>query len=69
MLPPEVPAERIASLRRAFDAAMKDPALIADARKVGVDTDPLGGEAIRKLMLDIDAVPQATIDRLRKLTE
>ena len=32
-LPPGVPAERVALLRKAFEAAMKDPALLAEAKK------------------------------------
>ena len=69
MLPPDVPAARIEGLRRAFDATMKDPQFVIDAKKVGVDVDPLGGEAIVRLIAEIDAVPQPVIDRLRKLIE
>ena len=58
MLPPEVPAARVEGLRSAFDAAVKDPQFIADARKICVDVDPLGGEAIVRMMAEIDAVPQ-----------
>lgn len=67
MLPPEVPAERVKALQAAFDATMKDAAFIADAKKIGIDVSPLGGEAIRKIIRDIDAVPQDVIDRLREL--
>src|SRR5262249_47078670 len=34
--PPGVPADRLAALRRAFDAAMKDPELLADAQRINV---------------------------------
>ncbi|MDB5650208.1 MAG: family tricarboxylate transporter, receptor protein [Hyphomicrobiales bacterium] len=67
LLPPEVPRARVALLRAAFDATMKDPAFIADAQKIGIDVDPLGGPEIEKVMKDIDSVPQDVIDRLRKL--
>ena len=69
MLPPDVPSARIAGLRAAFDATMKDARFIADAKKVGVDVDPLGGDAIERLSAEIDAMPQPVIDRLRKLIE
>ena len=69
MLPPEVPAARIATLRRAFDALVKDPQFIADCKRVGVDVEPLSGEAIARIVAEIDAVPQPVIDRLRKLME
>src|SRR5436190_9177233 len=45
-LPPDVPAERVAALRRAFDATMRDGAFIADAAKLQFDVDPLTGEQV-----------------------
>ena len=38
MAPPGVPAPRVAALRAAFDATMKDPALLADAAKANATT-------------------------------
>ena len=35
-VPPEVPAERVAALRKAFDETMKDADLLADARSSGL---------------------------------
>ena len=69
VLPPGVPEDRVRALREGFDATMKDPAMIAEAKRFGIDIDPLGGDAIAQLMRDIDAVPQPVIDRLRKLIE
>ncbi len=67
LLPPDVPADRVKALQTAFDETMKDPRFIADAHKIGIDVSPLGGEAIKKIMADIDAVPEDVIERLRKL--
>jgi tripartite-type tricarboxylate transporter receptor subunit TctC len=39
--PPDVPAERLQALRRAFDATMQDPEYLAEAKKVFQDIDPL----------------------------
>jgi len=51
--PQNVPAERIAALRAAFDATMKDPEFLADAEKQRMTVTPMtGGEveaAIKKL--------------------
>ena len=44
--PPEVPADRLAALRQAFDATMKDPEFLADARQQNLDIDPVGGDEI-----------------------
>ena len=48
-LPPNVPADRVQALRRAFDA-MKDPAYLAEADKLKIDVDPLTGEQVGALV-------------------
>jgi tripartite-type tricarboxylate transporter receptor subunit TctC len=40
---PDVPAERLAALRAAFDAAIKDPALIKEAEQAQQDISPTTG--------------------------
>jgi tripartite-type tricarboxylate transporter receptor subunit TctC len=67
LLPPEVPAARVKTLRAAFDATMLDKGFIADAEKIGIEVSPLGGPEIEKVMAEIDAAPQDVIDRLRQL--
>ena len=65
-LPPDVPAERVRALRRAFDATMKDPAFIADAQKLQLELSPMTGEAMQALVADLARTPPAIIDRVRK---
>ncbi len=67
LLPPEVAPERVKMLQDSFEALMKDPQFIDDAKKIGVDVDPVGGEDIRKLLTQIDSVPQDIIDRLAQI--
>ena len=43
--PPELPADRLQTLREAFDAMVKDPEFLADIQKLNVELDPLPGEA------------------------
>jgi tripartite-type tricarboxylate transporter receptor subunit TctC len=69
MMPPDVPPDRVKMVRAAFDAAMKDPQLIADAKKFGIDIDPVSGEDIAKIITELDALPQPVVDRLRKLLD
>jgi tripartite-type tricarboxylate transporter receptor subunit TctC len=48
--PPGVPAERIAVLRAAFDATMRDPEFLAEAQRFRMELDPLSADEIgRKL--------------------
>jgi tripartite-type tricarboxylate transporter receptor subunit TctC len=61
--PPGVPADRIAALRRAFDATMKDEAFLAEAKKSGMDLDPFSGEEIEARIRALYATPPAIIER------
>jgi tripartite-type tricarboxylate transporter receptor subunit TctC len=67
MAPPEVPTERLAALRAAFDATMKDTQFLEEAQRIGLDVSPLGGDGITKLIQQVQATPQVVVDRLREL--
>src|ERR1035438_9184000 len=41
--PPGVPAARLMALRNAFEATMKDPEFLADAKRQGLDVRPVTG--------------------------
>jgi tripartite-type tricarboxylate transporter receptor subunit TctC len=68
-LPPGVPAERVAALRRAFDAALKDPALLAEADKSKIEIDPLPGEEVAELVKQVSATPPDVVARVRAALE
>jgi tripartite-type tricarboxylate transporter receptor subunit TctC len=68
-LPPDVPVERVAALRRAFDATMKDPAFMAEAAKLNFDVDPLTGEAVQALVAELTATPREIVARVRSALE
>lgn len=55
-LPPGTPRDRVMILRRAFDAAMKDPELLAEA-KGKFDIAPVSGEEVERLVADIAKLP------------
>ena len=61
---PDVPAARVKVLRDAFDATMKDPALLAQAAKQGLDIGPASGEELQKVVADMLAMPKAVTSRL-----
>jgi tripartite-type tricarboxylate transporter receptor subunit TctC len=64
-MPPNVPPERVAAIRRAFDAAMKDKELLAEADKLKIEIDPLSGERVAGLIADIYKTPAETVARVR----
>src|SRR5882672_8903330 len=68
-LPPDVPAERVAALRRAFDATMRDEAFIAEAAKLQFDVDPLTGEQVQVLVAQLAATPREVVARVRAALE
>jgi tripartite-type tricarboxylate transporter receptor subunit TctC len=55
--PPDLPAERIALLRRAFDATMQDPMLRADAAAMKLAVNSISGEQVQALIRQIYATP------------
>lgn len=67
VLPPDVPAERVSALQSAFEATMKDPAYLADARRIRLDVNWLGSRDITAQIRQIQETPQALVDRLREL--
>jgi tripartite-type tricarboxylate transporter receptor subunit TctC len=62
---PGVPADRLAILRRAFDATMSDPVTIAEARKLGMEVSPVRGEDVQALVTRMLATPDALAARAR----
>lgn len=50
--PAGTPAERIAELRAAYEAAMTDPALLAESEKLGIPIEPAYGDDVAKLVND-----------------
>ena len=59
--PPGVPDERVAILRRAFDATMRDAEFLAEAEKLNSDVDPMSGEETQAAIAAILATPRAVI--------
>lgn len=56
-----VPADRVKALRAAFDATMKDPEFLADAKRVQIEVNPMRGADIQKLVTEILATPKKII--------
>ena len=61
--PPGIPADRKAALVAAFDATMKDPDFLADAKKQDLDVNPVTGKALDELLADLYATPKAVMKK------
>ncbi len=66
LLPPKVPAERVAAFRAAYAATVKDPAFVKGAEKRGLELDPLSGEEIQSIIANIYASSPDIVERARK---
>ncbi len=64
---PGIPAERVKVLREAYAKAMKDPELLAEAKKGKMDVDPSTGEELQALAKEIMDQPPEIIERVKKL--
>ena len=64
-MPPNVPPERVTAIRRAFDATMKDKEFLAEADKLKIEVDPLTGEQVAALIVQIYKTPAETVARVR----
>ena len=69
LLPPGVPVERVALLRKAFMETMADPELVADAVKQKLGVDANSGEEAYALVQKIYATPTHVLDILRGAKE
>jgi len=69
LLPPNVPADRVNAIRRAFDATMKDPEYLAEASKLKIEVDPLSGEQVAEVVARIYRTPADTVNRVKAAYE
>jgi tripartite-type tricarboxylate transporter receptor subunit TctC len=69
VMPPGVPVDRVKALRDAFDAAVKDPELLADAKAQKMEIDPVTGAAINALLDRVYAAPAELAARMREIAK
>jgi tripartite-type tricarboxylate transporter receptor subunit TctC len=59
-----VPADRVTALRRAFEQAMADKELLADAERLNQEINPTMGEEMQVILKDVYDTPPALVERL-----
>jgi tripartite-type tricarboxylate transporter receptor subunit TctC len=55
--PPDLPKDRAAALRAAFDATMRDPEYLAEAKQRGLEVNPMSGASIDNLIAELYNTP------------
>jgi tripartite-type tricarboxylate transporter receptor subunit TctC len=63
--PPNVPADRLAALRKAFDATLEDREFLAEAAQSGVTVDGMTGAELQSLLERIYATPPNIVERAK----
>src|SRR5262249_56794890 len=66
LAPPNVPADRVNALRRAFDATMKEPAFLDEVKQRRFEVDPRTGEQIEAVLRSIAGLPPAPVAPARR---
>lgn len=64
---PEVPADRVAALRAAFDATMKDLEFLADAAKRQMLIKPRSGAEVAKLVASVKDTPPSVLKKTAEI--
>jgi tripartite-type tricarboxylate transporter receptor subunit TctC len=62
---PDAPPDRVAALRRAFDATVKDPEFLAEAQRTHLTVGPLPGEELQKLVAEVSALSPAMLEKIK----
>jgi tripartite-type tricarboxylate transporter receptor subunit TctC len=65
--PPGVPADRAKALQTAFIDMCQDPAVVADAEKLGIEMSPIDGDTVLKSIAHAAATPREVIERYNSL--
>jgi tripartite-type tricarboxylate transporter receptor subunit TctC len=64
----QVPADRLAIIRKAFNDAMKDPALVAEANKEQIPVSPISGQDADKIVTqEVGAAPPSVVQQAKEI--
>lgn len=66
VLPPDVPADRVAALRKAFMDMTKDPRFLSDATRLGREITPVSGEKVQQLITRVMKSDAQVVARLKE---
>ena len=65
--PPGTPKERVQIFRKAFQATLKDPEFVAEAKKGNFELDPVAGEELERIVNGLFKADPAIVNKLRDL--
>jgi tripartite-type tricarboxylate transporter receptor subunit TctC len=66
--PPNVPPDRVALLRDAFAHTLQDPQFLAEAGKLGLEVQLVGGAEVQKIVQSLYETPPNVLARIKAIT-
>jgi tripartite-type tricarboxylate transporter receptor subunit TctC len=66
IMPPGVPADRVALVRKAYTETMNDPTFVAALKKTGLELDPLTGNQIEAIVKRLTSFSPEIVDRAKR---
>jgi hypothetical protein len=67
LAPPELAPDRRQILRAAFDATLRDPEFLDDARRMALEVNPVSGPAVEALIDELYTTPDDVIAKVRRV--
>ena len=67
--PPGVPKDRVEALRKALGDTLKDPQLLEEAQKQGMEMTFVSGPELEKLIADLMSTPADIVEKMREMTK
>lgn len=67
VLPPGTPKDRVQTLRKAFQATLKDKEFLADVEKARLGLDPVSGEELEKMITELSTLDPALLAKLKEV--
>jgi tripartite-type tricarboxylate transporter receptor subunit TctC len=66
--PPGMPADRTALLQKAFAQTLQDPAFLAEATKLGLEVNLVGGAEVQRIVDSLYDTPPDVLARIRRIS-
>ena len=67
VMPPSISADRLAAMRAAFDATIKNADLLTEADTQRIDVDPMTGAEMDRMFKNVYATPPDVVERTKVL--
>lgn len=69
LAPPDLPPERVAMLRKAYDETMQDEEFLSEIKKSHTEFSPMSGDKVQRLVAETTKVSPAVVARIRTILD